>query len=70
MNKKAQTVVGFALVVLGVVLHAGMTIYLHERVVWDVVALTPMLIGAHLMSSSFLKEIVAGIRARFKGGDE
>lgn len=66
MTKQTETIVGVFLVLLGAGLHAALTIYLHERLIWDVVSLTPMLIGAHLMSKSFLKQVVSGIRARFQ----
>lgn len=70
MSKGTQTLVGVFLVILGAALHLAETVFLKERQVWDVVSLLPMLIGAHMMSSSFLKQVVAGMRARFgKDGD-
>lgn len=71
MSKGTQTLVGVFLVLLGAALHLALTVFLKERQVWDVVSLLPMLIGAHMMSSSFLRNVIAGIKARFgKAGEE
>jgi uncharacterized membrane protein len=65
VSRTTVFVVGIVLVVLGVAAHVFITHTTKAPLALDVVSLVPALLGAHLVSRTFLRELVNGVKARW-----